>query len=108
MENQANTVKKHKKRKIAAIVCAGIVALLLVLGFSGALPYLLVRGSSAVYVSKNYPDKDFHYKKGSFEFNGPYGAYGIIYENEKGEICGLLMGPTWLPVTVNYDSLNHL
>lgn len=95
---------KIKRKKL--ILIGIIVALLTILQFTGAMPYIVARVSSSVYVAVNYPAERLKFENA--EYLDGFGNYGVVYMNNDGsdKVLGLQMYPKEFPIIVLYDSLN--
>lgn len=94
-------MKKFKHKKLI-IVCA-IIVCLGISEFTGALPYIVARISSSVYIASNYPARNFKFdsEQESVTFEG----LGLIYKDKDGSILGLVLNPKEFPTYVLFDSI---
>lgn len=82
----------------AVIVCLGVLEII------GALPYLVARISSSVYITANYPAMNLEFSRAGSLYG--FGDYGVEYKDKDGNNGpGLQMYPKEFPVFVRYDSL---
>lgn len=93
---------KHKKM---IIICA-IVVFLVILEFTGTLPYIIARTVTSAYIAKEYPTMElsFDYTDGSR--NPVFGdSYSVFYRDKDGNNHAFVMYPKRFPIYVLFDSI---
>ncbi|SDK11083.1 YgjV family protein [Natronincola ferrireducens] len=94
--------KSNKKRKILILAVIALVV------FSHQ--FVLVQKTTArltatAYVTANYYHKGLKFEQ--LEWLGPYGAYGVRFKDENGDIMGVQVISKKVPIVVIYDSLDQ-
>lgn len=80
-----------------------LLFLLIILEFSGVLPYIIARITSSFYIIKNYPNHNFKFQSAEYAYG--FGDYSTLYINNSDEKINLMLYPKEFPIFIRYDSL---
>ncbi|MCC5912632.1 MAG: YgjV family protein [Clostridiaceae bacterium] len=94
--------KSNKKRKILILT---VIALVVFSHQFALVQKTTARLTATAYVTANYYDKDLKFHE--LEWLGPYGAYGVRFKDENGDIMGVQVISKKMPIVIIYDSLDQ-
>lgn len=97
------TVRKIKAKKV--IIAGVLIACLGLLEIIGTLPYLVARAASSIYITINYPTRNFKFDSAEYAYG--FGDYSVRYKDKDGNTqdLGLMMFPKQFPIFVRHDSI---